>query len=99
MIVEVLIVLGMSLSTVIGHATGNCTVMGILLIFVAALHLLLVAYYRPDQESILRVLSPVVDVAQIVLLVCALAKVETDVVVNLAFVLVILQMFDCVLNK
>jgi hypothetical protein len=91
-VVDILIILGLSLAMVIGNATGNCLVLGVLMLVPLFIHFMLLIFYRPDQEILLRILNPIVDFLQIILVICALAKVSGSGIEAVALILLILQM-------
>ncbi len=92
-ICDVAIVLALALSSVIGQATGDCNVLGVLMLISVAVHTFLSIFYRPDQERLLKILIPAMGVIQIVLLGCALGRVEAGALYEaLAMILVVSQM-------
>jgi hypothetical protein len=91
-VVDILTILGLSLATIIGNATGNCLVLGVLMLVPLFLHFVLAAFCRPEQELLLRIITPSADLLQIVLVICALAKVDGSGIEVLALILLILQM-------
>ncbi len=96
-VVDILTILGLSLAMIIGNATGNCLVLGVLMLIPLFIHFVLLIFYRPDQEILLRILNPMVDLLQIILVICALAKVDGSGIEVAAFILLILQMILFVL--
>jgi hypothetical protein len=97
-VVDILTILGLSLAMIIGNATGNCLVLGVLMLVPLFIHFLLLVFYHPDQEILLQVLLPIVDLLQIILVICALAKVDGSGIEVVTLILMILQMLLFVLT-
>ncbi len=97
-VVDILTILELSLATIIGNAAGNCLILGVLMLVPLFIHFFLLVFYRPDQQLLLRILNPIVDSLQIILVICALAKVDGSGIEAVAFILLILQMILFVLT-
>ncbi len=97
-VVDILTILGLSLAMIIGNATGNCLVLGVLMLVPLFIHFMLLIFYRPDQELLARILNLIADLLQIILVICGLAKVDGSGIEVVALILLILQMMLFVLT-